>query len=319
MRQGALVPIILCPLFLAGAQPGSQSPAKGRSDEAPAAIFRTETNLALVSFQVVTKRDAFIADLHADEIELLEDGVPQKVALFEGGKLYPRASSMEAHVMFDCSGSIRSNKWAKGVLDPRVFKANLLDEFPNLRIAIWGFSGSGLGLYATPTRDSAALGAAISGVIGMTPGSTPLYGSLATVARRLTASRGDTLRLIVVISDGRSYAEKATQADAVGAATSGGIPIYPVLVDAYLLRDQAQSSFVQLGSLTGGRAFEFTGAPPDDLVGVVLNRLAEQIRYSYTVGYYPASTGKRGAHMVQVVLKSSSRGTVVGGARDVQH
>jgi Ca-activated chloride channel family protein len=306
---------LLRPLFSAGDQSGAQSPAQGRSDEAPDAIFHTETNLALVSFQVVTTRNRFVEDLRAAEIELLEDGVPQKVALFEGGRL----SGMEVHVMFDCSGSMWSSKWSKGVFDPRVFDANLLDEFPNVRIGIWGFTGSGLGYFTTPTRDPVKLGDAISGLSGMPPGSTPLYSSLVSVARRFEASPGESARLIVVISDGRPYADEATQADAASAARSAGIPIYSVLVGLLRYPDAQQFSFERLGSLTGGRAFEFTREPPDDLLGAVLKRLAGQIRYRYTAGYYPASTGESGVHKVQVVLKSSRRGTVVGGVKSVQH
>jgi VWFA-related protein len=315
MKHGVLVSVLLCPLFLAGDQPGLQSPAPGRSDEAPDAVFRTETNLALVSFQVVTKKNAFVADLRADEIELREDGVPQKVALFEGGRLNPRVSRMEAHVLFDCSGSMLD----MGIRRPVEFHASLLDEFPNLQLGIWGFSGPTLSRFATPTRDAAALQKALDGVREMRQGSTPLYGSLAAAAQQLAASPGDTLRLIVPISDGHTLFEKATQADAVRAARSAGIPIYPVLIHMYPYPDRVQSIFVELGSLTGGQAFEFPNIPPDNLVDVVLKRLAEQIRYSYTVGYYPDSSGKSRPHEVQVVLKNSSRGSVVGGMRSVQH
>ena len=154
---------------------------------------------------------------------------------------------------------------------------------------------------------------------GMRRGSTPLYSSLVTAARALAALTGDSLRLIVVISDGHPWHEEATQAGAARAARSAGIPIYPVLVGIYPYPDPIQSRFVALASLTGGRAFEFPGVPPDNLVDVVLKRLAEQIRYSYTAGYYPASSGKSGAHNVQVVLNNSGRGTVVGGMRSVQH
>jgi VWFA-related protein len=315
MKHGVLVPVLLCPLFLAGEQPGLQAPAQGRSDEAQGAIFRTETNLALVSFQVVAKNDDFVADLRADEIELREDGVPQKVALFEGGRLNPRVSSMEVHALFDCSSSMSS----KGVSGPGVFHANLLDEFPNVSIGIWGFSGPTLSKFTAPTRDSAVLLKAIDEVRGMRRGSTPLYGSLVAAARALAASPGDSLRLMVPISDGHPFHEEATQEGAARAARSAGIPIYPVLVGIYPYADPIQARFVELANLTGGRAFEFPGVPPDNLMDVILKRLAEQIRYSYTAGYYPSSSGKSGPHNVQVVLNNSGRGTVVGGMRSVQH
>ena len=56
---------------------------------------------------------------------MLEDGIPQKVVSFEGGRIYPRVSNIEIHLLFDCSGSIQT----PGLLNPRVFSANLLDEF----------------------------------------------------------------------------------------------------------------------------------------------------------------------------------------------
>lgn len=314
-----VAPIALYSLVLSGGRSGSQFPAPLRSGESSVPTFRAETNLALVAFQVVTSKNVAVTNLRPDEIELLEDGVPQKVALFEGGELYPHVSRIEAHVVFDCSDSMWSGKFSKGVFDPRVFNAAILDEFPNLRISIWGFSGRGLGLYSTPTRDSAALTAAISGVIGRSPGSTPLYSAVAAVAGRLGASPGDSLHLIVVVSDGHpSASDKVQQTDVAAAARNAGIPIYPVLVDAQQRSDKPQSAFVKLAGLTGGRAFVFRGATPDDLVGAVLKRLAEQIRYSYTAGYYPVHDEAGGLHRVQVSLKHPGRGTVLGGVRNVQ-
>jgi VWFA-related protein len=290
--------------------------ATPESGEAPGAVFRAQTNLALVSFQVVTKKNDFVEDLRADEIELREDGVAQKVALFEGGRLNPRVSNMEVHVLFDCSGSMLD----MGIRRPVAFHANLLDEFPNLRMGIWGFAGPTLSYFATPTRDAAVLQKALAGVREMRKGSTPLYGSVVAATRALAASPGDSLRMMVVISDGHSLFEKVTQADAVRAARSAGIPIYPVLIHVYFPGpDREQSDYKELATLTGGTAFEFRNVPPDNLLDVVLKRMAEQIRYGYTAGYYPASTGKSGTHEVQVVLNDSGRGTVVGGMRSVQH
>jgi hypothetical protein len=166
---------------------------------------------------------------------------------------------------------------------------------------------------------------AIDDVRRMDRGSTPLYSSVVAAAHLLTeapqpaAPSGDSIRLFVVISDGHSRYEKATQEEAIRAALSAGIPIYPVLVAvSYPYPDKDQDRYEQLAKSTGGRVFEFRGVPPDNLLDVVLQRLAEQIRYSYTAGYYPAS-GDESGHKVQVVLKNSGRGTVLGGARSVQH
>jgi hypothetical protein len=167
---GGLAPVFLSAFLLPAGQSGAQSPAQSPANEAPAATFRAETNLALVRFQVVAKKNDFVADLRANEVELREDGVPQEIALFEGGRLYPQISDIEIHLMFDCSGSVQQ----AGVLNPRAFSANLLDEFHNVRIAIWGFSGKSLVYFTAPTRDPARLNGAMEAVRGMKPGATSL-------------------------------------------------------------------------------------------------------------------------------------------------
>jgi len=84
------------------------------------AVFHTEANLVLVRFQVSPQKGKLISDLRAEDIEVLEDGVPQQIALFEGGSFYPRTTPLEITLLFDCSGSVQQ----AGTLDTRVFQAN---------------------------------------------------------------------------------------------------------------------------------------------------------------------------------------------------
>ena len=327
-----LPPLFLAALLLSCALPAAQlgppppgsPPANGTTE----VTFRAESNLALVRFQVIGKKNDFVADLRADEIELREDGVPQKIALFEGGKLNPRASNIDIHLLFDCSGSVQQ----AGLLNPHAFSANLLEEFQNVRIAIWGFSGRSLGYFTAPTRDPGRLTGAMESVREMKPDSTPLYRSLAEVIGRLASAAGNAVPMVVVISDGQ---DEGKDADAVRAAQSAGIPVFPALVNSELdwlgrgsysyLTDNAQrqiteqSRFAALADSTGGHAFKFAGKIPENLLDQILKQMAEEIRYNYTVGYYPTSGGKSGSRKVQVVLKDSIRGRIVGGSRNVDH
>jgi len=63
-------------------------------------------------------------------------GRRRKIAVFEGGRFYPRTVPVEISLLFDCSGSMAM----AGLINPHVFGPNLLDEFENVRIAIYGFS-----------------------------------------------------------------------------------------------------------------------------------------------------------------------------------
>ena len=106
-------------------------------------------------------------------------------------------------------------------MNPRAFSANLLDEFQNVRIAIWGFSGQSLGYFTAPTRDPGRLTGAMQAIREMKPDSTPLYRSLAEVIGRVASAAGNAVPMIVVISDGQ---DEGKDADAIRAAQSAGIP-----------------------------------------------------------------------------------------------
>ena len=314
-KKGRLALILFCPLLLIAGQTASLSPANPRSGDEQPATFRADARLALVRFQVIAKQNELVADLQKEEVELREDGVPQNIVLFEGGRLYPHVSKTDVHLLFDCSGSVRNAR----VLNPRVFSATLLDEFPNVRIAIWGFSGDSLSSFTSPTRDSAALRRGMDEVHRMPADFTPLYRSLRAVAGQLAATPGDAVRMIVVISDGLATPEQVKEDDAVAGARAAGTPVFPVLVNAHGAFEPRQSAFLSLAEATGGRAFEFKEKGPANLVDQILTRMAAEIRYEYVAGYHPASLGKRAKHSVQIVLKNANRGKVAGGVRDVEY
>ncbi len=49
------------------------------------ADFRAQTDLTLVRFQVSPAKGQFLDDLRPEDIQVLENGVPQKLSIFEGG------------------------------------------------------------------------------------------------------------------------------------------------------------------------------------------------------------------------------------------
>lgn len=71
----------------------------------PDLIFRTDTNLAMVKFHVVQKSQ-YAEDIRVDDIQLLEDGQPQKIALFEGPGGTKRTVPVEVVLLFDVSLSV---------------------------------------------------------------------------------------------------------------------------------------------------------------------------------------------------------------------
>jgi VWFA-related protein len=270
--------------------------------------------LTLIRFQVTPDRKKFLTDLRPEDIELREDGAPQTISLFEGGRLYPRTVPIEVTLLFDCSGSVRF----AGRLDPYVFQTSILDEFENVSVAIYGFSDVLIRLTA-PTRDRRRLKEAMNGVLAVPSGGTPLFQSIGEAARQAASTGANAVRLLVVISDGladvrgdTSRVQQATQA-----AVANGIAIYPVVLAISGLENfpggHSVPEFVKLAAATGGQSFGETVS--EDLLGRVLRGIAQQLRYDYVAGYYRSGPADERKHDVEVRWRSAPRGQIVGGRR----
>jgi VWFA-related protein len=302
------------------------------------ATFRTDTDLVTVHFQVLPSKGDLVADLRPEEIGLKVDGVVRPTAFFEGGRLYPRTMPIEITLLFDCSGSVVGT----GLLDPRVFRTSLLDEYEHASIAIYAFADDLVRL--TPaTRDTEMLRKAMQGVLRVPTGGTPLFEYIAAAIRDAASTQARAHRMLVVLSDGESAARGDLQLveKAVQEAEERGVSIYPVMLvrpadnsrEVNMRRRDAPSldrgparlhsdlqtsiaSYMGMARLTGGREF-FQTEEEKEVLPRILRSLAQQIRYNYVAGYYPSNTGGKKQHKVEVVLKTKARGQIVGGSRTV--
>ena len=331
------------PLFARQAAPG----APAQRPEAQAPVFRTEAALALVRFHVVRKH-SYVDDLKPEDVILLEDGLPRKVRVFEGGRLAPRTIPIEMTLLFDTSGSVTG----AGLLDPLAYKATLLDNLESVRLAVYTFTFT-LRRHCRPTRDPAELAAAFRSVLDSQSGrggpqvesiplqlpprrkggpGTWLFEAIMATARNAAAEPGQATRMLVIFSDGFPTTNTPPE-DAVAVLSELGIPAYPVVLGhasmAALkaggrlgwpqMAEMFMADFARLAELTGGRSFD----PPVIDVAVVrqiLAAMAGQVLCEYVVGFQPEqSSGAPRPHRIQVKLRSKDLGTLQGGFRTVTH
>jgi VWFA-related protein len=122
-------------------------------------------------------------------------------------------------------------------------------------------------------------------------GQTALFDALTAALRQL--DRGSLARkILLVVSDGGDNASRATFDGVLDAALRRDVVIYTIgLADAN--DDGARPDVLKkLSEVTGGEAFF---PKSNDQIGPTLERIAHDIRSSYTLGYVPDGKHRDGA------------------------
>jgi VWFA-related protein len=314
----------------------------------PAAAPPATSNPLIVRFQVEPKKGQPATDLAPADIEIREDGVPQPVVLFEGG----RARTLPVHVylVFDCERSALA-----GIpLEPALLQENLLNAHQNVAIGIYGFSGAPVRLTA-PTRDPARLKKALDAAVFPHAATTFLFDHIQTVVLD-TATTGPAIRMLVILSraqpgaaGGPHSSERDLFDPTVRIAQESSVTVYPVLLrspfgsqasdsntttsasarggasspntmteyspDQSILR--SVGDFNNLGSATGGHSSE--ALSNTNFLPGVLQWISKVIEDDYVAGFNPTSSGGGKRHKVQVVLRNKNRGKLIGGSINVVH
>ncbi len=301
----------------------------------PPPTFQVEAGLALVPFRVEGKAKGMMGALTADDIVLTEDKQPRPATVFAAGQRGVALAPVEITLLFDCSGSVQ----LLGALDTEVFRRGLLEEFPNVRIAVFGFSDD-LVEFTGHTRDEALLEQAAKAVALVQPRATPLFGSIQSVIHRFDLTR-PALRLLVVFSDGESTTpgDQGAIGSVVQAAQRAGVAIYPVQlsaippasqaprprptarngsVRAQTLASEALDARVSVAAFqrleqTGGKGF--VKVPNASVLPSVLQTIAGTLRETYVAGYTPQAGEAPRERRVRVTLRDASAGKVISGTR----
>jgi hypothetical protein len=281
--------------------------------------FRVDSQLALVRFHVSMSRPDAASALRLNDIRILEDGHPQKVAHLEGARIDMPGMPVEVILLFDCSRSVQNN----GNLRPNVLPSDLLEQYGSVSVGVYGFSED-LTRLSLPGRNAASIRAALNRLPAYKAGDTAIFHSIIETMRDVPPPAAGTVRMLAVISDGESTVTGDNRLDrqAIANARDLGIAIYPVLLTVpnavAAMREQMVSirNFLDLAPATGG---EVIPAPNTvDLLPRILKTIALRTEFDYVAGYYPQSAdGVR--HKVQIVWSDRNRGTILGGTRVVVH
>src|SRR5580704_2976922 len=277
--------------------------------------IRVKVNLVSVAFVARDSNGALVDNLTQDEVDVFEDAVPQKVAFFSRSSDVP----LTLGVVVDASGSqdhfSKQHKndlevFFKDVLGPkdRVF----LVGFGNYIRLVSDFSQSGADLleewkkYQKDSGRFPELGPKESRDLG-----TAFYDSIFySVTEKLARENGR--RAILLFSDGEDNSSSHDMMTAIETAQSENVVVYAI---RYTDKEHGKlTARNKYGMSVMERVARETGGAHIDAettdAHVYFRQIAEELRTSYELGYYPTDPLKDDSFR-KIVIKPKREGLKV--------
>jgi VWFA-related protein len=260
-------------------------------------LFSAESELVVLHVTVRDGRGAYVTGLPQESFRILEDDIPQKLQFFED-----EDTPATIGLLIDSSASMRSNR----------------DLVIAATAAFAGASNPGDDLFALTFNDvvRAALpvsgpftsdGAVLRDALAKTlnaRGRTALFDGIAAGLDYFARGRHER-RVLVVVSDGGDNASRSTFDEVLTRAQRANAIVYTVALVDRTDRDANPAVLRRLAEASGGEAFR-----PDSASEIVrvLQRVARDIRHTYTLGYASSNTTRDGVFRhIRVAIDSPDR------------
>jgi Ca-activated chloride channel homolog len=272
--------------------------------------FSARSDLVVFSATAADGKGRPVTDLRREEFRILEEGRPQPIVHFHGGRGLPARILL----LIDASGSMGEEQ---KVANARWAAARFLEELsPEDQVAVAGFDSRYWGVVAFTTDREAIR----KGMETITPfGSTALHDALDKAARDI-ASHGEGRRAIVVLTDGVDTSSQKTADEVIARSRALDVPIYAVSVvsplddpgsPSFLGRKEAAEAaaatetLARYAELSGGASFRVSNPAA---LRVAADRIAGELKHQYRLGW-DAPTGP--SRYRRVVVQSTRKGVTV--------
>jgi Ca-activated chloride channel family protein len=292
-------------LALALALGGGSRPAAGQARTQPP-TFGAGIEIINLSLSVTDARNNFVTDLGEKDFAVFEDGIRQELSLFTHENL-----PISMVIMIDCSASMEEKMKTAQSAATRFIKTLRPQDLAQ----IVGFNDRSTTLQPF-TNDQSKLEAAIRKTEASGP--TALHNSLYIALKDLMRDKKAAelrRRAIVLLSDGEDTASLVTDEQVLDLARKSEINIYAISLRPNRPQERERQAFSQaeflLTSLardTGGHAYF-----PNSLseLDAVYDRIAEELRTLYSVGYVSSNTRRDGKWRRIVVRVPDREGLTV--------
>ena len=274
-------------------------------------VVRVETDVTNLPFTAVDKDRRFITTLRAEDVRVLEDGVPQQVFTFQRETDRPLAIAFLIDVSRSQELTLADEKAAARSFIEKVFQSRrdlvAIVPFTGLAYLEQELTRDVLSFYRVLQRVEVALPAYLGSGRPLTgiqtgpgllappdEGMTAIWDAAALTSRNVLAKApGLRRRAIILLTDGHDTASRLPKADAINDALAAETVIYAIGIGSKRFapqdKDAVEKSVLRdLAQRTGGRAFF-----PDkkfDLTAAFAE-IEKELRTQYLIAY--SSTNKR--------------------------
>lgn len=274
-------------------------------------VVRVESELTNLPFTVTDKQRRFVTTLRAEDVRVLEDGVPQTLFTFQRETDRPLAIAFLIDVSASQEVTLPQEKAAA-----RLFIENVVKSSQD-QVAILPFTGSAY-LEQNLTRDVLTVyrvlqgveiaapaymgsGKALTGIptgprLPATPpeGSTAIWDAVALTSNNvLTKSMGQRRRAIILLTDGIDTTSRLSLKQAVNSALAAETVVYTIGIGNSRLEGVYRDPLREIAERTGGRAF-FPDKKFD--LNAAFAEIERELRTQYLVAYSSTNKKRDGAY-----------------------
>lgn len=274
-------------------------------------VVRVESELTNLPFTVTDKQRRFVTTLRAEDLRVLEDGVPQKLFTFQQETDRPLAIAFLIDVSASQEETLPNEKAAARAFIENVVKSNrdqvaivpftgsayleqaltrdVLSTYrvlQSVEIAAPGYMGSGKPLTGIPTGPR----------LPATPpeGSTAIWDAVALTANNvLTKSQGQRRRAIILLTDGIDTTSRLSLKQAVNSALGAETVVYSIGIGNNKLEGVYRDPLQDIAERTGGRAF-FPDKKFD--LNAAFAEIERELRTQYLIAYSSTNKNRDGAY-----------------------
>jgi VWFA-related protein len=273
-------------------------------------VIRVETDVTNLPFTAMDKEHRFVTTLRAEDVRVLEDGVPQKLFTFQQETDRPLAIAFLIDVSFSQESTLPAEKAAVRTFIEKVVQSN------RDQVALIPFTGFAY-LEQPMTRDLLSVyrvlqtievaapaylgsGKPLTGIVTgpgrpgpPDPASTAIWDAVALTSNHVLANAaGLRRRAIILLSDGINTSSILSQKEAINRVLAAEGVVYTIGVgserdglDRNALRDLAER--------TGGRAF-FPNKKFD--LNAAFAEIERELRTQYLLAYSSTNKNRDGAY-----------------------